>query len=55
MRGVIFEAIGMFLFGGIVVFFFFFVRSTWRHVERNETLTRENEELRRRIEELEKK
>lgn len=57
MRAVIFETFAMFLLGGLVMLFVFFIRSAWRHAETNERLSkrvaeleRENEELRRRLE-----
>ncbi len=55
MRAVIFESFAMLLFGGLLVFFGFFVRAAWRHAERNEKLTKENEELKRRVAELEER
>jgi cytochrome b561 len=55
MRTLIFESLAMFLLGGLVVLFIFFIRAAWRHAERNEKLTKENEELKRRVAELEER
>ena len=55
MRAIIFESLAMFLLGGLVVLFVFFIRAAWRHAERNEKLEKENEELKRRVAELEER
>ena len=59
MRGLFLEAFVMFLLGGLVMLFVFFVRAAWKHAEVNEKLTkrnaeleRENAELKSRVEEL---
>lgn len=55
MRAVVFESMAMLLLGGLIVLFAFFIRAAWRHAERNEKLTKENEELKRRVAELEER
>lgn len=52
MRAMMLEGIALFLLGGLVVAFVFFIRAAWRNAEANERLTRENESLRRENEEL---